>query len=224
MLGIATAVYQRKDVFRMWAKNVKHCFPDAIVSVAYSEMDYKQLIEGYGFNAVWHDNKPLGHKFNAAIKTLQGECDRVIITGSDDIVSDNLADFYHEKTPYNDYIGFFDCYFYSANLNRTKYWGGYTTPRRMGEPIGAGKMVSNKILNELEWQPFPAINKSLDWHFHNSVMNLTSFNIYLTYLTELKNAFLVDIKNEISMNKFDNIPAKPCSNSWQKFTHYVELH
>lgn len=219
MIGIATAVWQRVDIFKIWAKNVKHCFPDAIFSVAYSENYYKDIIESYGFIAVWHDNKPLGHKFNAAILALKGKCNNVITTGSDDITSDALAQFYKNNTSF-DYVAFYDCFFHSVELNKTKYWGGYTIPRRVGEPIGAGKMVSAKVLDALNWQTFPSINKSLDWHYHHAVMNLEGIKIKHSYLTEIENAYLIDLKSGVNMNSFANIAGKEVSTYWQKHTHY----
>jgi hypothetical protein len=219
MIGIATAVWQRVDIFKIWAKNVKHCFPDAIVSVAYSELYYKDIIESYGFIAVWYDNRPLGHKFNAAILALKGKCNNVITTGSDDITSDSLAQFYKENTSF-DYVAFYDCFFHSVELNKTKYWGGYKIPRRVGEPIGAGKMVSAKVLDELKWKPFPSINKSLDWHYHHAVMNIDNIEIKHSYLSEIKDAYLIDLKSDINMNTFDAIAGREVSNHWQKITNY----
>ena len=222
MIGIATAVWKRKEIFHIWAKNVKHCFPDAVVSVAYSETDYKGIIEDYGFIAVWKDNKPLGWKFNEAIYQLKGKCDNIIVTGSDDIISDPLADFYKASTD-KDYLAFLDCFFYDVKSDKTKHWSGYTSPRRIGEPIGAGKMLSSKVMDQLQWKPFPAINKSLDWHFNQAVMNIEGINIMFRYLTEMLNCYLIDIKNDISMNKFENLPAREVSNAWQKVTHYETI-
>lgn len=222
MIGIATAVWKRKEVFHIWAKNVKHCFPGSIVSVAYSEDDYKSIIESYGFIAVRKDNKPIGWKFNAAIYALKGKCDNIIVTGSDDITSNPLAQFYRENVGI-DYVAFLDCFFYDIKTKKTKLWSGYTSPRRMGEPIGAGKMLSAKLMDALHWQPFPAINKSLDWHFNQACLNVENVSIRFSYLAELKDCYIVDIKNEISMNKFDNLPAKVISNAWQKVTHYENV-
>lgn len=222
MIGIATAVYGRKEVFKAWAKNTQECFPQSIISVAYSELHYKDLIESYGFEAVFHENKPLGHKFNAAILNLKGRVDNVITTGSDDIVSYSLAEFYHQNTAF-DYVAFLDCFFYSVDLHLTKYWGGYTIPRRMGEPIGAGKMVSAKVMNELSWQPFPAINKSLDWHYHHSISNIQNISEKIGYLAEIKDAYLVDLKSNINMNSFSAIAGREVSNHWKKVTYYEDI-
>ena len=219
MIGIATAVYKRPEIFKIWAKNVKHCFPDALVSVAYSEGYYKDIIENYGFIAVYHENQPLGYKFNAAILALENKVDNIITTGSDDIVSDALASYYKANTSF-DYVAFYDCFFHSVELNKTKYWGGYTIPRRVGEPIGAGKMVSAKVMNELNWRPFPAINKSLDWHYHHSIINIDNIEIKHSYLAEIKDAYLIDLKSEINMNAFGVIAGREVSNHWQKITKY----
>lgn len=222
MIGIATAVWKREDVFKAWAINVKHCFNDALVSVAYSEPHYKNIIEGYGFEAIYHDNMPLGWKFNASIKNLEGRCDNIITTGSDDIVSDALAEFYYNNLD-KDYIGLLDCWFYDVRYKKTKYWSGYCTPRRIGEPIGAGKMVSARVMDSLKWSPFPAITKSLDFHYHHAVMNLDNIDVRLAYCAEIKNAFIVDLKSSTNMNKFVNLPAKDVSNGWINHTHYVDI-
>lgn len=222
MIGIATAVYGRKEIFKAWAKNTKECFPDSVVSVAYSESHYKELIEAYGFEAVYHENRPLGHKFNAAILNLKDRVDNVITTGSDDIVSYALAKYYQDNVSF-DYVAFLDCFFYSVDLMLTKYWGGYMTPRRMGEPIGAGKMVSYKVMDELSWQPFPAINKSLDWHYHHQVINIDGISEKIGYLSEIKDAFLVDLKSELNMNSFEAISGREVSNHWKKVTCYEDI-
>lgn len=220
MIGIATAVYKRKDIFHIWAKNMLHCFPDAIVSVAYSEPYYKEIIEGHGFHAIYKDNFPLGSKFNAAVQFLRGKCDNIITTGSDDIVSDYLAEFYMgEMTA--DYVAFLDCYFYDTVSNRTKYWGGYTRKDRLNEPIGAGKMISARLMDEIQWTPFPPINKSLDYHFHQKLMNVKKeFWVSFNSLSTIEDAYLIDLKSPHNLNTFASIPGKEITNEWQKVTHY----
>jgi hypothetical protein len=81
-------------------------------------------------------------------------------------------------------------------------------------------MVSAKVLDQLKWSLFPSVNKSLDFHCHHAIMNLDDIEVKISYLSEIKEAFLVDLKSEMNMNLFDQIRGKEVSNHWQKFTNY----
>ena len=217
MIGISTLVWRREEVFEMWANNVIKTFGNIPVSVSYSEPHYRAIIEGFGFIAVESPNNLLGRKANASIQALRGLCDYVITTGSDDLFSANMPEIYEANKNY-DYFGFLDCYFYNAKLDKSLYWPGYTCQRK-GEPIGAGKMVSAKLLDQMNWQPFRNdISKSLDYFYTMKVKMLTNSYKFVNLVDY--NAYLVDVKTDQNITKWEvlqNVTRK-VHNEWRVMT------
>lgn len=133
----------------------------------------KQTSLDAGAIFIEHENKPLGKKWNAGFRYASTmDVDGVLFMGSSDWVSDNWLDV---TTPYLsdfDLIGKPD--FYMADLGRTVrscFWLGYGPGQREHEPIGIGRLVSARILNEFNWQPFvDGANHSMDWSMYQRVL------------------------------------------------------
>jgi len=112
-----------------------------------------------------HPNFPLGEKLNAGIKeAMRIGCTHVLLLGSDDFISDSLAEFYVRQAKESRFqmVGFLDCFFYDTKSKAFTYWSGYTGERE-GELIGAGKMISRDILDLCNGNLFvSAQNRSMD--------------------------------------------------------------
>jgi hypothetical protein len=198
----------------MWARNVLEVFGQVPVAVSYSEPHYRAIIESYGFIAVYAANNPLGQKANVSVQALRGLCDYVITTGSDDVFSSNMPEIYRANMQY-DYFGFKDCYFHNLPTNETRYWPGYTCARK-GEPIGAGKMVSAKLLDRMNWRPFNRkISASLDYFYTIKAKALTDNWKFVNLIDH--NAYIVDLKSEHNITKWSVIKGvtQPIQSQWE---------
>lgn len=126
----------------------------------------KRLCQSLGAVWVQMPNKPLGKKWNAAfLKARDFAPDAVLYVGSSDWLSENWI----EKTkPYVERYGITGvpgCHFVDIPKKgeiRAVYWAGYTGDRA-SESIGIGRMLSAKLLELINWQPFDATkNSSMD--------------------------------------------------------------
>lgn len=117
----------------------------------------KQLAHKYGFNYLEHENRPLGAKLNALIKTLKEvEFDYICLLGSDNFISDNFTTLMTEYLTQSkeDFTTFNSLYFYNQNTRVLTFYKGVT---------GVGRMFSRKLVESCNfslWEGYK--NAALD--------------------------------------------------------------
>lgn len=127
-----------------------------VLCVGSTDEEKEAALKG-GAEFLFHDNQPLGRKWNAGFKEAQNKgLDAVLFMGSSDWVSDNWV---QSLTPYLnefDLIGSKDFYMLDIGTElRACRWFGYANGSgRENEPIGIGRLISERILNYIDWQPF----------------------------------------------------------------------
>jgi len=131
----------------------------------------RETCESAGAIFVEHENNPLGKKWNAGFEKARTlGCDGALFVGSSDWLSDNWLSYMVPLLGEYDLIGKAD--FYLLDIGETRracHWLGYTGERR-NEPIGIGRVVSARILDKINWQPFnPAMNNSMDYQMLQNV-------------------------------------------------------
>lgn len=136
------------------------------VICAGDEPEAKKLCEKLG--AIWVNaaNKPLGQKWNAAfLKAKEYSPDAVLYVGSSDWLSDNWIDAMRRYVEEYGITGVPGCHFGDIKKSgqiRIVYWPGYVG-ERANESIGIGRMLSKKLLDLIDWQPFdPEKDRSMD--------------------------------------------------------------
>lgn len=108
-------------------------------------------------------NRPLGRKWqNGLSKILEvfPDVDAVLINGSDDFLSPHYAEIaYRYINPKGyDLVGKKDWYIYDGQLD-----SGYYMKKNIYSVLGAGRMWSRNILDQMEWNLFPKkSNNQLD--------------------------------------------------------------
>lgn len=135
--------------------------------------DEKETSVNAGAIFIEHENKPLGKKWNAGFQHASTlDVDGVVFIGSSDWISDNWLDVTVPMLDEFDMIGKPD--FYMADIGkevRSCWWMGYGPGQREHEPIGIGRLISARIMHELEWRPFvDGANHSMDWSMHQKVL------------------------------------------------------
>lgn len=138
-------LYQKNEVFK--------------VIVAGHEPAVEKLCAETGAEFVRHGNKPLGAKWNAAFQKVNDfDPDACLFVGSSDWLSDNWLSICCPYLGTVDMIGKPDCYFLDIGEKemRAVHWPGYTRQDRYGESIGIGRLLSRRILDSIDWQPFDA--------------------------------------------------------------------
>ena len=115
-----------------------------------------------------HPNTPLGAKWQAGINYVRSlGVDGILIIGSDDWLTPNwVKKMVSEAKRGYELIGKKSIYFLHFGNSDKKLlrWNGYPEGDiRFGEPIGAGRVFMNELLNRMDWQLFPAyLNGGLD--------------------------------------------------------------
>lgn len=206
-LAIVSAVWKRPEVFEMFAAGVhkleRTCDMDITVIIAGSEGKRSQsMVERHGFKYVEVPNEPLATKVNAPMLIARHlKIDYVLCVGSDDIVSPGLMKVYESYMRAGiDYIGVTDFYFYDLTTKRAAYWGGYTDKRK-GHTAGAGRLISNRLLNSWNWQPWEIRHsKVLDQSMQEKLLHTP--HTAATFSLKDKGVFALDIKSETNMTPF----------------------
>lgn len=157
-LVVLTALWKRHDLSRLMLEHTlamaKKCngFNVRIVAVVSPDEDPESvgLCKGTGIEYACAENAPLGRKWQhgLACALASGECDAVMLLGSDDFATEHVfraaakAIFEDDATVF----GFSDFYFIGQGP-RACYWPGYSeSSGRMGEPMGAGRTFSRELL------------------------------------------------------------------------------
>ena len=111
-------------------------------------------------------NDPLGNKWNAGFMACQNYSpDGAIFMGSSDWASDDYIQSVSDALNDFAFIGMLGCHFADVSDEvRLVHWPGYAKGQRQYEPIGIGRVLSNRFLDKINWQPFDKrLNSGLDW-------------------------------------------------------------
>ena len=121
-------------------------------------------------------NTPLGAKWNRGFMEAKKYFpDFCLYMGSSDWVSENWI---KELIGRGDLAGKADCNFVDLSAKhgiRVAHWGGYNSAERKGEPNGAGRLLSEKFLDKIDWRPF--INEkdhSMDWAMYRKAVDCSA--------------------------------------------------
>lgn len=143
-----------------------------------------------GIDLVEAPNQPLGRKWTLSIEAARDySWDRMLILGSDDLVSPELLSLYD---PQKEAWGWSDCHFLGDG--RLFHFRGYDSSRK--ESIGAGRMLSRDILCRAEWRLWDeSLSKGLD---ASMTARLRSIGVGMPY-APIGGVHIVDVKGEVSV-------------------------
>lgn len=207
-IAIVSMIWKRHDVFEIFAKSIQKLIRETpfeiVCIIAGSEGRVsRDLCDKYGFDYTEVPNEPLGEKASLPVRLAKGyDPDYVFCLGSDDIFTPKALMAYEPFMRKGiDYIGVSDFYFLHHKNKQALYWGGYTEPWRKGHTCGAGRMISNRLLNLWDWRPWDIkYNNILD----TSIQVKLSQHPHTTAVFSLKEAGVMafDIKSDVNMTPF----------------------
>jgi len=200
---IITAVWKRPEVFKIFAESIKSLEGDIVVCVAGSEGEKsRKMVEGYGFNYVEADNSPLNKKLNqASILSSDTDADYYLIMGSDDIINQPLLDKYITLAKKGiDHVYLIDCYFYDTATSSTYYWAGYKGKRGVQRALGAGRLLSRRLMEKNNWRCWNA-RRSLDRGMDAALNSRMRLKDLYSMGVRLKGTdmAIMDIKSEVNI-------------------------
>lgn len=214
-VAIISAMWKRPEIFRLFASGIlelKHPDIEFHTFIAGSEGKASMnLAREYGFNYIEIQNTPLARKHNQAIALSKKiNPDYYLFLGSDDIMNSDTLPVYFEKMKLGyDFIGITDFYFYDTVSDKAAYWGGYIDNRK-GHTVGAGRMVSKRLMTKWNFAPF---DNKLSHVLDDSMQRkIRMANKIFTFSLKETNTHAIDIKSPINMTPFTLWPN----------THYVD--
>lgn len=228
-IAVATCVYKRHEVFKIFLKNFKKNqqalkgvidFSLWIAGDINKELRSFELIKsGDGINWLHHENEPLSNKWNALINTLKTvEFDYLLILGSDDILSSVCFLKYYQLTRSgHDYIGFHDFFLLSPETMKMKYWHGFTRDRR-GETTGAGRLIHKSLIENADWRLWDdGLNSGLDASMTKHLKPVNPYGLWC----KRDGVAMVDIKTAVNIWTYEKYPGQDVS-SQQLLPAYFE--
>lgn len=220
-ITVLTARWKRKEVFRIFIENMKHLRQVFGIDLVIAGEENDELIPDWStFVNVSNDN--LTDKWNAGARTCRGS-DYVIMLGSDDIMSDSLMYEYKKRMIKGiDYIYFLDCYFYHIHTKQGLYWAGYRQPVNRGHACGAGRVLSKRMLNAMDWEPWlRGYERVLDTGMDKKIaISLGDNYTKQGFMLKDTDSFLLDIKSPTNMTPF----MKWDNSEFINIKPYIEKH
>ncbi len=229
VVSIVTGMYKRPEVFEMFARAcsllVESTEHTINLIVAGSEgKDSQELAEKHNFIYIETPNNPLADKMNKPLQIAKElNSDYVFCLGSDDIITPKLFEYYLNKAEGGyDFIGVLDFYFYHLETKKALYWAGYKGIRS-GDTCGAGRMISRKILEQLDYKLWATLpNTRLDGSMQELLNNLD----YSKHVFKLKDkGFIgIDLKTNDNITKFKRWPNSSYIDGkvLEKWIHLIE--
>lgn len=212
-IGVATPVWGRLKTTTLWWQGFQRLKRQWGVGgnevqafVCGSEVAQKGLCEVNG--GVWIDHpNELGAKFNNAVEAAwKWGADYVVILGSDDLVSPKLAEQYGKlfQGKYK-YFGLKGCNMIEPPTQRALYLAGHASPKRYGETIGAGRVLSKEVLDKVNGRPWPEnLKRGADLLMTLRLRRLGVAGVDLV-IEPSNDAFLLDVKGGGNLWKFDGV-------------------
>lgn len=140
------------------------------------ENEVMKIARDFDVHFLYHENKLLGEKWNAGFrhaKTLNPEA--VLFVGSSDWVENTWVERCLTELKEFDMVGTLGCYLLDIKAPRGRrlvHWPGYGRGERKEETIGIGRMISARILDKFNWEPFDSKkDNSMDWQMWQNVLN-----------------------------------------------------
>lgn len=204
-LGIHTGAYLRYDVLDIyidWLNIIRKDY-DVVLAITADDPKIKKKCLDNKIIYFKSENTPLGRKFNTASLMRAIDIDYLMLMGSDNICDNNMLQIYFRLMESGiDFWGMRDIYFYETKSRSLKYWPGFKNHYREGESLGAGRCISRKVLDKLDWKLWNdnenvTLDKSMTEKFNSIKVN----NITLSIKEE--NCFLLDIKSGLNMSRFE---------------------
>lgn len=198
---IYLAVWKRPEITELCFKGIKRLqqHPDFEIEAAavISEDEMIPLCEAYGVHWVMAENFPVGKKKNTGLQFCREfEFDFLMEIGSDDLVLNSLLDDYKKFMVKYDFFGVSELAFIDTVTADCRKHGGKDTL------IGAGRMISRKALEALEWKIWTDHrNRGLD---RDSVIKFYNNGIYFWQIPAGEYPKVIDMKSLVNINPFTN--------------------
>jgi hypothetical protein len=221
-IAVLTALWQRRELSRLMLRHLAQQqerlakYVTLSIHCAVSDEAGLENAERVGAWYCQVDNHPLGAKYNAGLAEVRQHdpCDAVCVLGSDNFVTDALWLKWAEVLDAGvDYAGVLDAYKYDLATQALSYWPGYDELRRVGEPMGSGRLYSRRLLDEVDWHLWDSnLDRGLDWSVTQRLEGM-DIEVYTNNLASL-GAVQIGVKDDIAICGYQQYVAR----QWRRIT------
>lgn len=163
--------YKRKKITTATINYLKQqTYPLEAIVVVGSEPNDREAAEIAGATYVNYSNDFLSAKIQAGVdRAKKFSPDALLMAGSDDWLSLNWIEKLVPYLPKFDIIGGGKVYIFNYSSKQLIYIPIYIDTPRYGEPLGPGRLISRRILDEVGWKLFnKTVRRSVDgWSFQH---------------------------------------------------------
>ena len=139
-IKILICLWKRPEITKICFEGIKRLRKrfDVDPVCIFSEDVSRSLCTKYKFESYYHENLPLGRKFNFGItKALESEWDYLMTLGSDNLITDSLLELYKAYEG-KDAFGINTAYLFDSETGKSGVFkNGYT--------LGAGRMLRREV-------------------------------------------------------------------------------
>ena len=170
---VLIATHERKEITTKNIQLLKRQTRVPKIVLVVSNIDEIEYYKSLAVTVIHHVNLPLGAKWQAGVNAVaKMNPNPLIIVGSDDILIYNYVDMVLDKMKEGyDFIGT-DAW-YTFNVESGKLYDNKYINRNENRPIGSGKAMSLKFLNDIRWKVFDATKaKGLDDRSYMQAQNI----------------------------------------------------
>lgn len=158
----------------------------------------------------------LGDKKNVLLNfSKQAEFDYLTYIDSDDFFSATTLDTLIKKADSNSFWSSVQsCCFLDINTMRAGIFTGYGEKKELhGWGLGSGRVFTKKLMLALESNPFPPLNKSMDFYIrqHLSVFNVPKEDRLIPYIENDDTDLFIGAKSDENIWGFDEYTLVPIS-------------
>lgn len=181
---MVTAVIPVKGRLPLLKHTINRLTKNGIDVICIGDKEEKNFCEHLGAQYIIFHNFPLGQKWNEGFRRAkEHKPEAVLFVGSSDWVTDNWVDTMLPHLDEYGFVGKAGCHFldYQGQHKRLVHWPGYAKGgaskddhvKRADEPIGGGRLISARLLDKINWQPFESKrDSSLDWAMYQKTLEV----------------------------------------------------
>jgi hypothetical protein len=200
-IGILTASHKRPKIdkcFCLMVDRLRGSYPDLFTPICVVSLEEdRKVFEEHGFETFLYPNDPLGTKHNFLYSKAKGRFTHILYLGSDDIIDNNYVDELLRNAD-KDIVWGRGITFYSAQQQKARYWDA---PYKW--VAGPAKLISSKILDEVDWIACNPICKN-DLEHRTWDILLPFIKTKHSFIVQNIGGLFMDIKSEVSMNPYQD--------------------
>ena len=223
-LAICTPVFKRFALLDIWLKYMTlYLIPNLedkgyeitlVLSGGDEEFNVAKPYTVFGRLVYLHHKNVLGDKKNILLSFSKiADFDYLAFIDSDDFFSDQTLSMLIEKANQNAFWSSVQgCCFLDILTMRAGVFSGYGEKKELyGWGLGSGRVFTKKLIKSLEDNPFPPLNKSMDFYIRQylATFNVPQESRLIPYVENEDTYLFIGVKTDENIWKYDEYSLTP---------------